>query len=332
MRNEVTVNAPVPRKSHLGMPYALGKFADVKFYGPGFPDCPTLLALRGGVRIDVLKVIKKLYGDDYPDVVIQRNPFYHVLRANGEGLWSVLANFHLAKCLRVLWLHDLHNTFMYMPTVFEYIKKRKVDVVIKYWDVQNRGKWSQKLATAGVPVEWCSFSIDPNIFYDRKLPKIHDVTTIGVKDQTYPVRVKINEILKRHPEIKHYSGGSVWRNAYAKVINETKIFATGCSSYTVILQKIFEVMACNTLLLCNVPFDANELGLKPNINFVAINYNPQLKAQRPTDDMILKPLRYYLQHPEEAKKIAQRGHDLVHSRHTHKIRMKELVDKLSKYL
>ena len=341
MRNAVTASEPIPRKSHLGMPYALSNFADVKFYGPGFPDSPTLDALRGGARIDVLKVVNKLYGNDYPDVVIQFNPFndVHIGNRYAEGLWSVLDNFHLVKCLRVMWILDLHNT-VGMTDVLEYIEQGKIDIVIKYNDADNISVWSKKLVKTGVTLLWCPFSVNAHVFFDKKMPKKYDVSTIGTKNQVYPLRLKIRKVLQKHKDVKTYDGGAVWEQEYAEVINETKIFATGCASYMRPLQKMFEVMACNTLLLCNIPMDAERLGFQPNVNFASIDYNPSLMyghggwtiTKQPTDDMVWQPLQYWLNHPKHAQQVAQKGHDLIHSKHTHEIRTKQLVEQLAKYV
>jgi len=324
-------------KSYMGMPYALKQFADVKFYGPSFPNCVTRQELLRGAYIDVPHVIKKLYGNDYPDVIIQSNPLYSVWSDGGEGLWPFLRNFHLARCLRVMWLHDTHHL---ADALIKYLKEDKVDLIIKYVDAKNQAPWSRDVERTGVPTEWCPFSIDPKLFYDRNLAKIYDVTNIGMKTGYYPLRILISRVLGSQAKIKYYRGGACYGGVYAVAINQTKIFATGTSIFTVPTQKMFEIMACNTLLMCNTAIDAEELGFEPNVNFALIDYNPELRStpkgwmatKEPSVEAFMEPIKYYLSNPEEAKKIAQRGHDLVHSRHTHEIRMENFVHKLSKHL
>lgn len=319
--------------STRGMPYALEKFADVKFYGPGFPGGPSIRSLREGVKIDVPKVIKKLYGRDYHDVVIQNLPSFHIFkiwRRRGVGLFPVLKNFHLAKCLRVMWSGDIWLT-MRMPKVVRFLKMRRVDLIIKFVDAYDQLVHSKKLAGFGIPVEWCPPSIDPSVFYDRKLPKKYDVANIGAKPPAiYPLRFKVHHILRRQKEIKYFSQ-HVWGKNYAKIINESKMFVTGASKHKCLMNKMFEVMACNTLLVCNIPREAAALGLKPHFHFSVIDYDPKKTRRAPTEKFMV-PIQYWLKHPLEAAKIAQRGHDLVHSRHTHDIRMKKFVATLSKYL
>lgn len=331
-----------PLQSYISQIYALSRFADVKFYGPGFPNCPRIEDLDWKTPLDVPSIIHNLYGTDYPDAVIQSNPYYNIFRG-GEGMWPALKNFELAKCLRVIWIHDLQNTIppgcgaggSGMVSLLECIQQRKVDLVIKYWDINNETVWSKNLASTGVPVECCHFSIDPQVFFDRKLPKIYDVANIGVKDPTaYPLRRKIHEVLCRQAQIRYFpqEGDSCEGDTYVRIINQSKIFATCASRFIAPMQKMFEAMACNTLLMCNMPRDGKELGFEPNVNFGLIDDYPSDPRDEVKIEKFMEPIRFYLSHLDEAKEIAQRGHDLVHSRHTHGIRMKELVTKLSRYL
>jgi len=319
--------------STRGMPYALKKFADVKFYGPGFPSAPSTKSLRKGAKINVPKVIKKLYGRDYPDVVIQNLPSFHIFkvwRTRGVGLFPVLKNFHLAKCLRVMWSGDIWLT-MRMPKVVRFLKMRRVDLIIKFVDVYNQLIYSKRLARLGIPVEWCPPSIDPHIFYNRKLAKKYDVINIGFKDSgIYPLRTRINRVLKRQKKIKYFSN-PVWRHSYARVINQSRMFATGTSKHRCIVTKILEAMACNTLLVCNVPREATALGLKPHYHFSVINYKPGRNRKVKTKEFMDR-IHHWLKHPREAAKIAKRGHRLVHAKHTHNVRMKSFVRMLSKHL
>ncbi len=325
------------------MPYALSDYADVKFYGSGFEGCPTNKDLRAGKKIDVLKVIENLYPGDYPDVVIQGDP-------QMGGLFYFLENFHKAKCLRVMWMVDLHNC-VGRPEVIKYVKDGGVDLVLKSIDVNNVTEWSKRLNDTGVRVEWYPHSVNTKVFYDRKLSKTYDVTNIGtMSSQCYPTRLKMQlfftgkNTLSMRETLKLVGGklttskngikyhcSNFRGEAYAEDICRSRIFATGCSSYNFLVQKFVEVPACNTLLLSNVPIDAEEMGFKPGVNFAEIKGHPKQVSEAKVEDF-LEPIKYYLGHPDEAAKISKRGHDLVHSRHTHEIRAREIVNKISKHL
>lgn len=339
-------------KSWCGMPHALSTYADVKFYGPGFENSITSNEIKQGKKIDVLKVIAKLYPKDYPDIVIQGD-------AQMKGLFYALDNFHYADCLRVMWMIDLHNC-VGRPKVIKYVEDGNIDIVLKAVDVNNITEWGKKLENTGVDVLWYPHSFDDKVFYDRNLPKIFDVTNIGLmSSQCYPTRLKMHQFFadykvtrkngKKIVEVKgmsDYNGGKQvnkvkngikyhWSNlrgeAYSKDINKSKIFATGCSSYSFPLQKFFEVMACKTLLMSNTPMDSKELGFIPEVNFAEIKGHPKQVSEVKVKDF-LGPIKYYLGHPDEAMKISKSGHDLVHSRHTHEIRAKQLIETLKKHI
>jgi len=333
------------------MPYALSKYADVKFYGPGFEGCTTNNEIRAGKKIDVLKVIENLYPNDYPDVVMQGDPHMN-------GLFHALKNFQYAKCLRVIWLIDFHNATG-SPNVFNYMDKMNVDVILKTVDLKNITEWGEKLRDrlekTGVKELAYPFSYDPEIFYDMKLEKKYDITNIGVMNPSnYPLRYKIHTFFgdgtfeRRHKKSNQmnltrddlkYHWSNYRGKEYAEDINKSRIFITGCSSYNFPLQKFFEVMGCNTLLLCNTPIDAEELGFKPGVNFAEIKcaWKPPkrgiyMTVENVNEEEFVEPIKYYLSYPDEAAEIAKRGHDLVHSRHTHEIRARETINKISKHL
>lgn len=337
------------------MLYDLRNHAEVKFYGPGWPGCDyTVEDYRARKTISVPMVIEDLYPGDYPDVVMQMGPSSHGLwRRRGGVLFSMLEGFSSSNCLRVLIIEDLHNDVA-QPSVLKAIQTGEVDLVLKMYDVENVTEWSKILEELGVAVEWYPFSFDPKLFYDRGLPRIYDVINLGQRTtQNYPIRYKIHEILSEQDEIKYVGLGErgkphvvphedyrharvkgktgVRGEAYALMINRSRMFATDCSTLKFAVQKMYEVMACNTLLVCNTPLDAEKLGFKPGHNYVEIDdYPAQASEARP--EKFMKPIRHYLKHPEEARKIAQRGHDLVHSRHTHKIRNRNIINKISRYL
>jgi len=329
------------------MPYALSDYADVKFYGPGFPGCVTSKELKAGRKINVPEVIKKLYPGDYPDMVIQGDP--HM-----GGLFNSLENFHRARCLRAMWIIDLHNV-LGRQNVYKYIQGGNIDLALRTGSLETNTRWGKMLKETGVKVLFYPFSVDASVFYDRGLPKEYDVTNIGVLlHKFYPLRRRIHDYFtdkapynmrrdhsaksrfKQRTVVKkgikyHYSTARGMN--YSKEINRSKIFATGIGSIGLggVMQKFFEVLACNTLLLSNVPRDAKALGFKPGVNFAEINSYPKAISQV-IDEVFLKPITYFLNHPGKAQAIAKRGHDLVHSKHTHEIRAKEIINKISRIL
>ena len=314
--------------SNWSMVYTLEKYADVNYFGPAWPTWWEIHRNPFEPKsIDVLDVIERLYPGDYPDIVLTWGP--HTM-----GLLPMLKNFEKAKCLRVVWLQELANDIM-RPEVHDLLSSGGVDLVLKSHDYHNTSHYGADLNRIGVPVEWYPFSIDPELFYDRKLPRIHDVCNIGqMTTQNYPIRYAMHQMFKDQNEIKYCSSPTKYLlgEEYASAICQSKIFATDCTSHRFAVPKLTEAMGCNSLLMCNPPRSADMLGMEAGVNFVDFN-EPAMQACDVNKQKIKDTIQYYLDNWEsEGRKIAQAGHDLVHSRHTHDIRAKDIINKISKYL
>ena len=330
--------APYSGRRYFALAFALGKIADVKFYGPGFPEYIESWPPSLG-EIDVVKVIKRLYPNDYPDVVMQLSP------TNVEGLFGYWLNFDKAGCLRVLWAADFHNDVSH-PGVDSLMKNGHWHLIVKSWDVKNLTMYSRLVQKFGIPMEWLPFSIDPAVFKDYHLPKIYDVLNLGTFAGCYPLRLKIHDALKSRGDIKYicgedflaqgYPSMGIMTDEFAEIINKSKIFTTCTSTFKYPGLKLFEIMACNSLLMCDRPYDAEELGLEDRVNYVEVNsdiwsgidkHGNSTFGEGNFSDLI----KFYLKN-DEAGRIARKGYELVHSRHTNQIRAKEFLDILSRHL
>lgn len=314
--------------SNWSMVYTLEKYANVKYFGPDWPTWwETNRKPFEPKSIDVPSIIEMLYPGDYPDVVLTWGP--HTM-----GLFPMLKNFEEAKCLRVMWLQELANDIM-RPEVSGLISSGGVDLVLKSHDYHNTSEWGARLDKLDVPVEWYPFSIEPELFYDRKLERIYDVCNIGqMTTQNYPIRYAMHEMLKDQSEIKYFSSPTRYLlgEEYANAICQSKIFATDCSSHRFAIPKLMEAMGCNSLLICNPPRSADVLGMKAGVNFVDFKESA-MQASDVNRQNIKDTILYYLDNWEsEGRKIAQKGYDLIHSRHTHDIRAKDIIDRIAKYL
>ena len=295
---------------------------------------------------DALEIIKKLYPKDYPDAVV----------TTVRPITSFIPkNFDKCKCLRVALSIELHNDFSHSRLGRErlqWCRENKYNLVFKSTDPNNRLSQSKWLKDTGVAVEMNPPSVNTDFFYDKKLPKKYDVANIFCRKspKTYPLRMKIHETLTTQEQWSYRAGSAVWIKGeravvphkifkgdyepkggprgedYVNAICQGRVFATGSGVLgRAMVFKWFEVPACNTLLMTNLPprspDDMNDLGFKPNVNFVEINANN-----------FLERIQYYLSHPSEAETIAQRGYELIRSKHSQDIRAKQFIDKLKKYV
>ena len=296
--------------------------------------------------MDALEIIKKLYPKDYPDVVI--TTFRPITS------W-IPENIGKCKCLRVVWSYELHNDFSHSGLGrkrLQWCRDKTYNLVFKSHDPNNLIQQSKWLEDTGVAVEMNPPSINTDLFYDRQLPKKYDVANIFYRSspKTYPLRWKIHKTIPTQKQWIYREADSLWIKGketvipqsartikskivgprgedYVNTICQSRVFATGSGRYVnygVLVFKWLEVPACNTLLMINKlnpPDDMNAMGFKPDVNFVAINENN-----------FLDRIQYYLSNPSEAETIAQRGYDLIRSKHSQDTRAKEFIAKIRKYL
>ncbi len=183
---------------------------------------------------------------------------------------------------------------------------------------------------------WLPFSNNPDIFKDWKLDKEIDFLLMGkVKAPKYLFRQKVLErmngvrgfVYRQHPveagirNININMKGVFLGEKYAKEINRSKMFFTCGTTFGYPVAKYFEVPACNTLLIAKGNRDLEDLGFVSGENFVECNENNFY-------DLAM----YYLRNEGERKRIAQNGYNLVHSRHTNRVRAQEFVRTLSEDL
>lgn len=200
--------------------------------------------------------------------------------------------------------------------------------------------------TLKLPMIWHPWSIEPTVFKDWGLEKKWDVLLTGSYGNCYPLRIMFRKELPSFAE-KHGlkalirervpgKGGTfkiseVFENPilrrrfsvytdFSKLLNQSKIFLMGCSIFRYALQKVFEATASGCLLMCNWPDMADELGLVAGENYVRVNRRTW-KAN----------LLYYLENDDERRRITENGYRWVMKHHTHRVRVKEMLEVLRAY-
>jgi spore maturation protein CgeB len=100
---------------------------------------------------------------------------------------------------------------------------------------------------------------------------------------------------------------------YAKELNKAKISIACTSKYHYTIAKIFEIPACNSVLLCDYTSEMKDLGFIPGHNFIEIK-----KGE-------IGYIEDILHSPKKLNEICRNGYELVHKNHTTEIRVKELL-------
>lgn len=171
-------------------------------------------------------------------------------------------------------------------------------------------------------------AMSPIIYRDYGLDKTYDVTLLGalqperiyplrnIMHRTFAARPDINYFHQNHPGYRYVaSENALVGEQYAKAINRSKIFATCTSVYRIPIMKLYEVIACRTLLMADPPCGAELLGLVDGETFVAVDKRNFL------DKTI-----WYLSNPDEIERVSSAGMRLFQARHTVDIRAEEFQE------
>lgn len=299
---------------------ALSKIADVKMAGEGYS------LHRPNETID--QTVKRLYGDDLPDWVIERDDRFHIPKPQGR-------DYKVG-----VFISDLHGKHEYKikdPESFvELINHANYQGVFYRYNLIEGTKYRSDIHKhIRAPTYWVPWSVDTETFYKRPGTTI-DVSFVGatyrdvypmredilenlkdvaigytvISELRPPYRVPISELIKK----KYFVG-----ERYAQLLGQSRIFIFDCSKYRYPLQKFFEAMASGCLVMSNKPTEAHSLGFVDGKTYVEIK--PENWRKR---------LRHYLENKDEAQAIAKAGMNITRKFHSHETRAKQFIEILSK--
>jgi len=171
-------------------------------------------------------------------------------------------------------------------------------------------------------------SLSDKIFQPIGTKGVYDVFQTGDVDPTaYPLRNAIYHTYRNNPRCWVRSGfKSIPRlDDYVKRVAHSKIIATGNCHLPVLDNnklsffqvKPLEAMATKTLAMMDRPTCADLLHFEDGVNYVEIGL---------TD--FRKKIRYYLEHDEERRKIAEQGYETYLKYHTSAARAKQVYEEL----
>lgn len=163
------------------------------------------------------------------------------------------------------------------------------------------------------------FSVDTNVYRNMKLKKYHDVMAVfTVNPKYYPNRSRVISLVK-NMNVKSITNYII-HNKMIETINRSKINITSNNRFKSLSLRYTETLACGGFLLADRPDDLDILELIDGEHLVIYNDLKDLK------DKIL----YYLSHNKERKKIAKQGEDFVRENHSCEVRVKEMIEFITK--
>lgn len=247
-----------------------------------------------------------------------QNPDFVLVNEYGETNSPSISGLSTLGLPWAAYLYDLHHEVEQRK---EAMARDNVQCIFTHY----RDKFFEWYPEFWEKMHWLPLHAYPEIFKDYGLPKDIDYLLMGaVHELIYPLRYKMAQVMARYPSFVHHEHPG-YRNfsndedalvgeKYARELNRAKIFFTCDSIYQYPIPKYFEAPACKTLLMAPGSRELQDLGFEPGIHFVAIaEYDFEEKA------------KYYLEHQEERLEIAERGFEMVHSRHSTTQRAAEMV-------
>jgi len=304
---------------------ALEKYAEVIPYGPeGF---------QWGKGIDVVK-LQKIYK---PDAILLQGRWinFKYPRPRGRIDWQ---NLRKVTVPTVLLFNELNAG---LGQRIAWINKNRIDLTL--WGTYHIMNQLRGYMFKGHKMRWFPWWADTKIFKDYGYARENDVAILGSLPG-HPLRGVMWNTIRTRTDFKFFRRERPSHDAlhlnpktafihgnYARAIAKSKILifdsapprsithpfkkheiVAKASVYA--LKKFWEGMACKTLVMAPEPVDAKRLGFKAGHNYVEINR-----------DNFTKKIKYYLKHPDERKKIALNGYNIVRKRHTVNRRARQLI-------
>lgn len=248
-----------------------------------------------------------------PSVKIPSNRSYKVMGRIGDI-------HHGTGCLK--WINSKEIDLL----LFSYRSVRRVNNN-SYWD-------NVKSEKAFLP-----WSYEPSLYYPSEKYE-YDISFLGrTGSSTYPLRTNISQRLPslckemgwklftrgKPPDItsiklwdphpKYVAGKS-----YAHALRSGRVTIFGSSIFRYPTKKWFQSLGSGTCVLADAPLNSDRLGLKDGENYIEIN-----------KENWEEKLKWILGNEDERLRIAKNGLSLAREKHTHEVRVKELLNILEAY-
>jgi tetratricopeptide (TPR) repeat protein len=160
---------------------------------------------------------------------------------------------------------------------------------------------------------WPNF-IDPEVYHDYGQQKIIPVTLTGQVYGLYPWRQNVFPIIRdrypclvspQHTYESKLASQLLSGEAYARVLNASFVVPTCGTAGGEVVRKHFEIPGANACLLTERTPAVEAAGFSDMENCVFADHHN-----------VAERLEYLFAHPDDIKRIATAGYNLVHSRHT----------------
>jgi GT2 family glycosyltransferase/tetratricopeptide (TPR) repeat protein/SAM-dependent methyltransferase len=170
---------------------------------------------------------------------------------------------------------------------------------------------AQRLRQCGIAsATWLPLACDPNVHRLHKVPKQFDLAFVG---NLFPRRSELLELIRRR--YRNVFIGNRYFEEMAKTYSAAKT-VFNCSIRNDINMRVFEALACGSLLLTN--------DLAENGQAELFADGTHLGGYRDAEEMLDK-LAFYLAHADSRRKVEQAGLCEVVAKHTYRHRMETIL-------
>jgi len=275
---------------------AVAKRHNVRFYGSGFKYWNSR-------RTEIHSIMKML--EFQPAIILSYMGKYC---AWVKGLASIeIPKVHIVVDY-FPWNYEVENRF---------IRRNRIDLVLPVCQHE-----AVLLRRHGFEVRHLPFGVDTEVFQCAGQERRNDIMAIfSVVPWAYPTRRKILEELRKL-KVRSLLGESwpksrLWQRDYVKELCNSKIVVNGVDKCRSLNWKFLESCACGAMLLTEEAEDMGHLGFKDGENCVVFSGMQDLRQKA----------LYYLSKEGESsrKRIAEKGQELVLSRHSLENRVEELT-------
>jgi len=293
----------------------LSKYENVKLFGTGCEGFKK--------NMDILEVIKFLYGNDFPDLIYLDDDKYC------EGF--TVRGLRKIKIPKATFIEDTRIEKKYRCRL---INKNKIDYVFVTIN-QDLPFYMKECKNARFVLR--QHCVNTEIFKDYGLKKENDVLLYGCIADIYPLRTRLRNILKGQNKIKckiidhpgYWKKGELPKinefyvgEKLAKEINRSWITIATKSKYNYLLAKYFEIAACNSLIAGDMP-DLGR-GIFKN-NYLELDNDH-------SDEQITETIKDYLSNKNKIRGLSENSHETVLRNHSTEKEVKRFISVISKEL
>jgi len=279
---------------------------EVVCYGPGLEiKHPEIVPIRFDPKLSMSELCKRLQ----PDVVIVMtksrmfegyNP--HECRTyerQHSNCWMPYG-FGKFDILKIVLEEDYHYEIddrWYQETGIDLILQRHHCAV----------KRQQK-----VKMQWFPFSVDIDVFYPGVRERKAKVCFAGSVNRFYPKRALAITVLGRENLIDIYDSKEKVGTSYISALQNYRCHLSGSSIFGITPAKMFEIMACGSVLLTNREKHFEEIFDEGS--YVVFD-----------GDDVVERTRKVLNDQDYRREIVSNALACIMERHTHQIRIEELL-------